>query len=391
MRRRLIAIFLVCFASFSPARAHEHHGESSCEMDPNVRVLAEYRAGIVTVDGRVDDWNGIEGSEFELLPALDPDEDKEYEGGKITVKAAHDGSNVYFVLQVDGDYAYDKGESNKCPSVALMFQVGENASYNDMGGCESTPGSCTSKSCEGHEVDIMHFSIGTAIPGRLYGGNLLDNTNGNGGDRFGHLVDVYAWNPHCRHLDGIGPDVNNTNALNDWHGAWWHSSLSVRSGFVEGDSPYAAQGQKGTYFFEFSRPLRTMDRFQQDVQFTIGQVSKVAVAFWYPTGGNPWSKSQHYSASCNWIPLDLTSSSPVSSSRNNNGSWDAATAFALLLSVVSFCLSVFIGYWVSRRNDVAFKPIEMIGMRFYMIRWSSKFCIQVVGKVLLFISFALSE
>jgi len=23
--------------------------------------------------------------------------------------------------------------------------------------------------------------------------------------RFGHLVDVYAWNPHCRYLDGKGP------------------------------------------------------------------------------------------------------------------------------------------------------------------------------------------
>lgn len=35
------------------------------------------------------------------------------------------------------------------------------------------------------------------------------------------------------------------------------------SGFVEGDSPYATSGQKGTYYFEFSRPLRTMDRLQQ--------------------------------------------------------------------------------------------------------------------------------
>lgn len=34
-------------------------------------------------------------------------------------------------------------------------------------------------------------------------------------------------------------------------------------GFVEGDSPYATSGQKGTYYFEFSRPLRTMDRLQQ--------------------------------------------------------------------------------------------------------------------------------
>lgn len=24
-------------------------------------------------------------------------------------------------------------------------------------------------------------------------------------NRYGHLVDLYAWNPHCRYLDGKGP------------------------------------------------------------------------------------------------------------------------------------------------------------------------------------------
>lgn len=52
-----------------------------------------------------------------------------------------------------------------------------------MGGCKDMPGSCTSKSCRGQEVDIMHFSVGNAIPGRLYGGNHIDNADGNGGDR----------------------------------------------------------------------------------------------------------------------------------------------------------------------------------------------------------------
>lgn len=34
-------------------------------------------------------------------------------------------------------------------------------------------------------------------------------------------------------------------------------------GFVEEDSPYSPDAQKGTYFFEFSRPLRTRDHLQQ--------------------------------------------------------------------------------------------------------------------------------
>lgn len=37
--------------------------------------------------------------------------------------------------------------------------------------------------CCGYEIDIMHFSIGNAIPGRLYGGNPTVNGEGNGGDR----------------------------------------------------------------------------------------------------------------------------------------------------------------------------------------------------------------
>lgn len=53
-----------------------------------------------------------------------------------------------------------------------------------MGGCTYLTDSCTNKSCRGHEVDIMHFSIGNAIPGRLYGGNLIDNSDGNGNDRY---------------------------------------------------------------------------------------------------------------------------------------------------------------------------------------------------------------
>lgn len=52
-----------------------------------------------------------------------------------------------------------------------------------MGGCPDGPDTCTNKTCLGHEVDIMHFALGSAIPGRLYGGNLFDNREGYGGDR----------------------------------------------------------------------------------------------------------------------------------------------------------------------------------------------------------------
>nr|DAD33104.1 TPA_asm: hypothetical protein HUJ06_011955 [Nelumbo nucifera] len=251
--------------------------------------------------------------------------------------------------------------NKKCPSVSLMFQVGENASYHRMGGCDQSTDTCTNRTCRGHEVDIMHFSIGNAIPGRLYGGNPIDNRDGNGGDRFGHLVDLYAWNPHCRYLDGLSPSGNDSSAQNNWQGAWWHDSFGVHSGFVEEDGPYASAGQKGKYYFEFSRPLRTMDHLQQDVQFTIGQTSKLAVAFWYPVDGNPWHGSAHYSINCDWVPLDISVGSSVLNkvASTSGSSWDAASAFALLLSVVSLCLSIFIGYRVSKtKSIIPFTPMD---------------------------------
>lgn len=42
---------------------------------------------------------------------------------------------------------------------------------NKMGGCKESSDTCNSTNCRGYEVDIMHFSIGNSIPGRLYGGN----------------------------------------------------------------------------------------------------------------------------------------------------------------------------------------------------------------------------
>ncbi|GAV83061.1 EB_dh domain-containing protein [Cephalotus follicularis] len=357
MYRVLLLLFLLGPALIGVVNSHHESGEWSCETESEIRVQAEFRPGLVTLDGRADDdWNDVEGFEFPLLPALDPDADHVYKAGKMTVKALHDGNDVFFLLQVDGDYLYSKGNSNKCASVALMFQIGEDATYHNMGGCKEGSQSCTSKTCKGHEVDIMHFSIGNAIPGRLYGGNAIDNRDGNGGDRFGHLVDVYGWNPHCRYLDGIGPSGNDTSAQNDWKGAWWHSSFTVHSGFVEEDNPYASGGQKGTYYFEFSRPLRTTDRLQQDVQFTIGGSSMMSAAFWYPVDGNPWQGSGHYTINCDWVPFDISLGSSILTKSAPKSS--ATSAFALLFSVVSLCLSVFMVYRVSKSKSEPYTPME---------------------------------
>lgn len=66
--------------------SHEESAHWSCNSDSEIRIQVEFRPGIITLDGRIDDWKAIAGSEFSLLPALDPDADKEYSDGKMTVK-----------------------------------------------------------------------------------------------------------------------------------------------------------------------------------------------------------------------------------------------------------------------------------------------------------------
>eukprot|EP01018_Ginkgo_biloba_P009436 Gb_19087 [translate_table: standard] len=355
-----VLLFGVCSLLGSIQSHNEKEGGFHCDSDANAQIQADYTPGMITLDGKPKDWDNVMGYSFPLLPALDPDDDAKYTGGEMTVKALHDGRNIFFLLKVPGEYRYVPGKQTSCPSVALMFQVGDHATYHNMGGCKETPESCSSKSCSGHEVDIMHFSIGTAIPGRLYGANIFDNINGIGGDRFGHLVDLYAWNPHCRYLDGMDPQAIggvNSSAQNDWQGAWWHDSIVDSFGLLETKSPYASTGGSGTYTFEFSRPLQTSDRLQQDVQFVIGQTKKFSAAFWYPVNDKPWLGSSHYAVNCDWVPLEIISAEKESRTVSSSRGFDALNSFSLLLSLAAFAVSLFVGWWVRKNKSLSFTPV----------------------------------
>lgn len=99
--------------------------------------------------------------------------------------------------------------------------------------------------------------------------------------------------------------------------------------------------------------------FLQDAQFTIGGSSKMAVAFWYPVDGNSWHGSGHYSVNCDWIPLDISPGSSMLKASTTGSSGDVASAFALLFSVVSICVSVFVGYRAATRSRN--EPYETVG------------------------------
>lgn len=82
----LVLVFFLSSASIGRVGSHNDSGEWSCESASEIHVEAQFRPGIITLDGHADDWKDIDGFEFSLLPALDPHEDDKYQGGKMTVK-----------------------------------------------------------------------------------------------------------------------------------------------------------------------------------------------------------------------------------------------------------------------------------------------------------------
>lgn len=344
--------------------AHAHNDgapPADCHRQTGIRLQASFQPGIITVDGNSSDWKSVPGQSFHPLQAIDPNQP--YPFGSLEIKVVHDGHDVFFLLEFSGPYTFMQGDKNKCPSVSLMFGVGDDATYNNMGGCSQSKDSCSSVSCEGHAVDLVHFSVGSAIPGRLYGANVYDNANGTGRDSFGSLNDMYGWNPHCRYFDGLSPDgskIPSSGAQNDWRGAWSHSSMDLTYGFISLDSPYSSSGAEGTFAYEFARPLRTSDRLQQDVQFTIGGTHRFMAALWYPVNNAPWVGYQHYTASCDWVPLDVLPSPTYLASPDQNKSLSILSVFTLILSLGALSISIAVFWWTRCRRQVPFQAIDSL-------------------------------
>lgn len=110
----------------------------------------------------------------------------------------------------------------------------------------------------------------------------------------------------------------------------------------------------------------------QDAQFSIGQSSKFSAALWYPSDGNPWHGSAHYTASCDWVAMDVVWG--YSTHKEATGSWNAASAFAFVISVVALAVSVFVGYLlVSKSKSIDFTPIDRLWILSFHFSFDSLF------------------
>ncbi|TYJ04999.1 hypothetical protein E1A91_A12G134300v1 [Gossypium mustelinum] len=130
VRFLLLAFFVFGFGLTRRVNSHEESGEWSCVSNSKeMHIQADFKPGIITLDGCADDWEDIDGSEFSLRPALDPDENHEYKDGKMTVKALHDGNSASSCSKLMGTMSTPKGTSKKahrwlsCSKSATMLPI----------------------------------------------------------------------------------------------------------------------------------------------------------------------------------------------------------------------------------------------------------------------------
>ncbi|GBE25997.1 ethylbenzene dehydrogenase [bacterium BMS3Bbin02] len=135
-------------------------------------------------------------------------------------------------------------------------------------------------------VDIWHWE--TECAAGIDSGGLV-NPSGDGkdpgNDATCNFDDEWATDAETRE------DDNGAGAENSLFGVWSHSNPTA-------DAP-------GVWYFEMSRPLQTGDA--QDVQFTAGESTLLALAYWdVDLGPDGWHDDSHVqSSNQEWIVVNL--------------------------------------------------------------------------------------
>ncbi|MFW9890251.1 MAG: hypothetical protein ACFFER_18865, partial [Candidatus Thorarchaeota archaeon] len=128
----------------------------------DVNLTAPKYSGIV-VDGLADDWDGVDGIDLTLIRPMASSE--RLEDG-LTLKVAYDDANIYVLAMIHDDFDYNETEGHDSGSVAILFQIDENARV-DMGGGLGN-------------VDIWHWELEDG-PGVPAGGPNYQSGKGAGG------------------------------------------------------------------------------------------------------------------------------------------------------------------------------------------------------------------
>jgi hypothetical protein len=306
-----------------------------------------------TLDGKTEDWSGVQVFEEPLTGAL-TSKPYDFGSGTVKIRCGYDAERIYFLFEVPGKYRFAKDNNHMCASISTMFQMGDDAELYNMGESSSCkinlvlhslplltsqqtiPGNCPLASncnddssaipggCNSYKVDlgghwelsttgklVTHYFLGSSLYLHLSFllfaatemGVAYDTNEGNGDDAVANKDDEYAVNPLCRF------DDDDAKAANEWKGAWLHSNpIAIERANTNGE---------GTYIFEMSRALQT-DSVETDAQLEVGGTVGFGFAFWDPfeTEADGWSDSGHYVTGCSsdWIDLKLVDDGTVGTS-----------------------------------------------------------------------------
>ncbi len=253
--------------------------EEAPPADTGLRSLDAGEAAIA-VDGDLSDWGDVAGLSLTLEPIVARADD-ELEEKDATIRIAHDSDMLYVLFAVEDDYDWLADDHNLSAALAVMFPVdsggGPHMGADDEEGENSTG-----------MVDIWHWELDCAA-GELNGGGAghpAGEGSDPGNDSVCNMDDEWATDAETRE------DDNSATGENSMTGVWWHSNP------IETGAP-------GTWYFEMSRPLQNGD--EQDAQFTVGESTLLALAYWDADyGPEGWDDSTHVqSSSQGWINVNL--------------------------------------------------------------------------------------
>eukprot|EP00995_Heteronema_vittatum_P007802 NODE_295_length_1520_cov_374.752549_g214_i0.p1 GENE.NODE_295_length_1520_cov_374.752549_g214_i0~~NODE_295_length_1520_cov_374.752549_g214_i0.p1 ORF type:complete len:387 (+),score=66.94 NODE_295_length_1520_cov_374.752549_g214_i0:122-1162(+) len=300
------------------------------ECDRAPPLEAPYFPGRVTLNGQDDDWARLHKPTMYTLFPNDPATSTDYTAG---LQLLHDGQTLKVAVQVPMAYYYSKTNPAACPTVTLLFAIGQAATLRPLGGCAG----CQLRACHGHEVEVISINSCMAIPGRLY-------------DAPPAVEHFTALGPACRLNVTTAPSARDrppswepSPPSRRWHVAWSHTSLSEPvGGFVAADAPYTAVHNapvEGRYFYEFGRALQTYDRRRQEIQMAIDQPVQLAVMVRPPATDQTEAEVEapEYMP-CDWLELKLTPS--VAFTSKTFIEVRANTFLAVILPVISIALTL---------------------------------------------------
>ena len=253
------------------------------------------------LDGAVESvWDEADDMETLLIGAIEGDA---YRYGAANYKCLVDTSRIYILMKIPGEFRFDAQDNHKCAAIAIMFQMGSEASFYNMGGCPQASKLCLGmpSECENHKVDIgSHWELADTEQREPF--NFVGS-------------DKVAVSPKCRFDDS---KIDNYG-LSEWSGAWAYESIgvetfdnSINKGEVNTTDMSNVTVAQGSYIFELSRSLIT-DSAETDKQlgFENGETYNIGFAFWDPhqDPDSGWDNHGHYVTGCgkDWITMSMKS------------------------------------------------------------------------------------